>query len=93
MAPLYAPVAAAQEEVMRTAYRRSDREPLSADYVELHATGTAAGDPTEANWVGSNFRSSGGSQLLCGSVKGNLGYGISRSWLFDLSEVDLVQTS
>lgn len=35
--------------------------------------GTAAGDPTEANWVGEKFRHQDGSPLLAGSVKGNLG--------------------
>lgn len=34
--------------------------------------GTKAGDPTEANWVGERFARS--SELLIGSVKGNIGY-------------------
>ena len=34
-------------------------------------SGTAQGDPTEANWVGRNFRRD--DELLIGSVKGNIG--------------------
>lgn len=58
---------------MELAFQRSGCLPGEVDYMELHATGTAAGDPTEANWVGKRFRKSDGEQLVCGSVKGNLG--------------------
>jgi Beta-ketoacyl synthase, C-terminal domain len=34
-------------------------------------SGTAAGDPAEANWVGEAFRRE--DELLIGSVKGNIG--------------------
>ncbi|GJJ10518.1 Type I Iterative PKS [Clathrus columnatus] len=72
--PLNAPVAAAQQAAMMRAYEISGRNPSEVDFVEMHATGTAAGDPTEANWVGEQFKHQDGSPLLAGSVKGNLGH-------------------
>jgi acyl transferase domain-containing protein len=38
----------------------------------MYTSGTAAGDPTEANWVGEAFGQRH-SELLVGSVKGNIG--------------------
>ncbi|KAF8508000.1 hypothetical protein JB92DRAFT_3121331 [Gautieria morchelliformis] len=80
-APLNAPVAAAQQAAMTCAYKRAGREPIEADFVEMHATGalcpmfsTAAGDPTEANWVGEQFKKPDDAPVLAGSVKGNLGH-------------------
>ena len=35
-------------------------------------SGTASGDPTEANWVGTEFKRD--DELALGSVKGNVGY-------------------
>ncbi|KAF7299452.1 Polyketide synthase [Mycena indigotica] len=70
-APVYAPVASAQIDAMRRAYKDTGRNPTEVDYVELHATGTAAGDPIEANWVGSIFGRN--NELVVGSVKGSIG--------------------
>ncbi|KAJ7717066.1 hypothetical protein DFH07DRAFT_762136 [Mycena maculata] len=67
-----APVAEAQEDAMRRAFTQAERIPRNVDFVELHATGTARGDPTEANWVGAAF--SRDDELLVGSVKGNIGH-------------------
>jgi acyl transferase domain-containing protein len=58
---------------MRSAYKRSGRNPEHAHFLEMHCTGTAVGDPTEANWVGRNFRRENTTPLYCGSIKGNLG--------------------
>ncbi|EJD00213.1 polyketide synthase [Fomitiporia mediterranea MF3/22] len=71
-APVSAPVADAQKDAMLRAYSSTGRSPSEVDFIELHATGTAAGDPTEANWVGEAFKRNG--ELLLGSVKGNLGH-------------------
>ncbi|OBZ65510.1 putative polyketide synthase 2 [Grifola frondosa] len=71
LAPVNAPVAAAQQDAMLRAFAQTGRLPRDVDYVELHATGTAQGDPTEANWVGARFKRDG--ELLIGSVKGNIG--------------------
>ncbi|KAF8213913.1 hypothetical protein K438DRAFT_1902128 [Mycena galopus ATCC 62051] len=84
-APLYAPVADAQRKAMETAFGQTDCLPSEVDFVELHATGTAAGDPTEANWVGSAF--TGSRELLLGSVKGNVGHLEITAFLASLSKV------
>ncbi|KAJ7363859.1 thiolase-like protein [Mycena albidolilacea] len=70
-APAGAPVAERQRDAMLEAFRRADRHPKDVDYVELHATGTAKGDPTETNWVGESFHRD--RELIIGSVKGNIG--------------------
>lgn len=57
---------------MHRAYQGIGRSPRDVDFVELHATGTAAGDPVETNWVGDKFKRN--DELLIGSVKGNIGY-------------------
>ncbi|EGN93605.1 hypothetical protein SERLA73DRAFT_63646, partial [Serpula lacrymans var. lacrymans S7.3] len=70
-APPGAPVPEAQRDAMLHAFRRAGRRPQDVDFVELHATGTAKGDPVEANWVGAHFQRQ--EELLIGSVKGNIG--------------------
>jgi 3-oxoacyl-(acyl-carrier-protein) synthase len=44
-----------QAEAIKQAYANANRDPSSAFYVELHATGTAVGDPIEANAAGKIF--------------------------------------
>ncbi|KAL0569047.1 Mycolipanoate synthase [Marasmius crinis-equi] len=73
LAPVYAPVAEAQADAMRRAFHGTGRLPAEVDYVEAHATGTSAGDPTEANWIGENFKRPDG-LVRVGSVKGNIGH-------------------
>ncbi|KAK0453924.1 hypothetical protein EV421DRAFT_720319 [Armillaria borealis] len=70
--PVSAPVADTQTEAMRRAFAGTGRHPSEVDFVELHATGTAAGDPAEANWVSKNFVRD--DILPVGSVKGNIGH-------------------
>ena len=72
LAPVNAPVAAAQQDAMVRAFRQAGRSPKEVDFIELHATGTAMGDPTEANWVGAEFKRD--DELVIGSVKGNVGW-------------------
>ncbi|KAH7904616.1 hypothetical protein BJ138DRAFT_1130883 [Hygrophoropsis aurantiaca] len=84
-APAYAPVADAQADAMRRAYRGTGHNPRDVDFVEVHATGTAAGDPIEANWVGENFGRS--EELLIGSVKGNIGHLEISAFLASLCKV------
>jgi acyl transferase domain-containing protein len=55
------------------------------DYVEVHGTGTAAGDPVEANWVGEHFGRRQ-QELVIGSVKGNIGHLEITSFLAQLSK-------
>lgn len=58
-------------QAMYRAYKGTQRSPQEVDFVELHGTGTAIGDTTEANWVGSSFKRD--RELIIGSVKGNIG--------------------
>ncbi|KAJ7174131.1 thiolase-like protein [Mycena crocata] len=69
--PPGAPVAESQAKAMAHAFHRAGRKPNEVVYAELHATGTAKGDPTEVNWVGQHFQRP--AELLIGSVKGNIG--------------------
>ncbi|CAA7270507.1 unnamed protein product [Cyclocybe aegerita] len=80
-----APVADSQRDAMFQAFERAGRSPREVDYVELHATGTAKGDPTEANWVGEHFHRD--DELVVGSVKGNIGHTEITAFLASLSKV------
>ncbi|CCM02247.1 uncharacterized protein FIBRA_04328 [Fibroporia radiculosa] len=84
-APPNAPVGDAQREAMIQAFARAGRKPQEVDYIELHATGTAKGDPIEANWVGEEFQRD--DDLLVGSVKGNIGHTEIVSLLASMSKV------
>ncbi|KAH9886258.1 ketoacyl-synt-domain-containing protein [Cubamyces lactineus] len=85
LAPVNAPVAASQQEAMMRAFAQARRNPREVDFVELHATGTATGDPTEANWVGREFCRDG--ELMIGSVKGNVGHLEITAFLASLCKV------
>ncbi len=63
-----------QIEVVRTAHRRSAVEPEQVGYVELHGTGTPAGDPVEASALGEVFSTTREEALRVGSVKTNIGH-------------------
>ncbi|KAF8530083.1 putative polyketide synthase [Hysterangium stoloniferum] len=90
-APVNAPVAASQRNAMRRAWAQTDRKPQDVDFVEVHATGTAAGDPTEANWVGEAFQRD--EELLIGSVKGNIGHTEIAAFLVSLTKcIHIFQT-
>ncbi|MEU3019158.1 SDR family NAD(P)-dependent oxidoreductase [Nocardiopsis sp. NPDC007018] len=62
-----------QAEVVRTAHRRAGIDPAHVGYVELHGTGTPAGDPVEAAALGSVFAGRPG-VLRVGSAKTNVGH-------------------
>ncbi|KAI0357949.1 ketoacyl-synt-domain-containing protein [Trametes cingulata] len=85
LAPVNAPVASSQREAMMRAFAQAGRDPRQVDYLELHTTGTAVGDPTEANWVGQEF--SRDSELVLGSVKGNIGHLEITAFLASLCKV------
>ncbi|KAI0068636.1 hypothetical protein BV25DRAFT_1910396 [Artomyces pyxidatus] len=91
LAPVNAPVAAAQQDAMQRAFKSAGRDPKEVDFIELHATGTAQGDPTEANWVGEQFKRD--DELIIGSVKGNLGHLEITAFLASLCKVtSILQT-
>lgn len=70
-APLHAPSGPAQQDCILAAFKDAGRSPKDVDFVELHCTGTAVGDPIECNAAGPVFARS--DQVLVGSLKGNLG--------------------
>ncbi|WP_236567825.1 MULTISPECIES: type I polyketide synthase [unclassified Nocardiopsis] len=63
-----------QVKVLREAYRQAGAEPADVGYVELHGTGTPAGDPVEAAALGEVFSRGGREPLRVGSVKTNIGH-------------------
>ncbi|MFF0457717.1 SDR family NAD(P)-dependent oxidoreductase [Nocardia africana] len=73
---LSAPSADAQISVIRSALAAAEVAPESVQYVELHGTGTPAGDPVEAAALGDTYGSgrSAGGALAVGSVKTNIGH-------------------
>ncbi|MFI6962826.1 type I polyketide synthase [Streptomyces sp. NPDC050255] len=75
-AGLTAPGQEPQQQVVSRAYKHAGVEPRDVAYVELHGTGTRAGDPVEAAALGSVLGSGrpAGSPLLVGSVKTNIGH-------------------
>jgi acyl transferase domain-containing protein len=64
----------AQEELMRFAYNRFGVNMAEVSYVEAHATGTAVGDPLEANAIGRSIGAANKTKLRIGSVKSNIGH-------------------
>ncbi|MGW4551114.1 type I polyketide synthase, partial [Streptomyces violaceorubidus] len=73
---LTVPSAAAQSEVLRLAYERAGVDPADVQYVELHGTGTALGDPIEASALGDVLGTATGRRvpLTVGSAKTNVGH-------------------
>lgn len=73
------PSRAAQEELIRTAYKESGCDPAEVGYFEAHGTGTPAGDPLEAGAIGATLGVHCASadvtdRLYVGSVKTNIGH-------------------
>jgi 1-acyl-sn-glycerol-3-phosphate acyltransferase len=70
------PSLAAQQSVLRDAYRRAGVPPEAVHYVEAHGTGTVVGDPIEAEALGTVLACDrpAGHELRVGSVKTNIGH-------------------
>ncbi|MEC3976983.1 type I polyketide synthase [Amycolatopsis sp. H20-H5] len=70
------PNEAAQRDVLRRAHERARISATQLQYVELHGTGTPAGDPVEASALGAVLGSARPrtQPLLVGSVKTNVGH-------------------
>lgn len=70
------PNADAQERLMRQALRDAGLDPTQVHYIEAHGTGTAAGDPAEADAIGRVFGRGreNGDAIVVGSSKSNLGH-------------------
>ncbi|MEU1804217.1 beta-ketoacyl synthase N-terminal-like domain-containing protein, partial [Streptomyces sp. NPDC019937] len=73
---LTVPSARAQADVLRQAWERARVDPADVQYVELHGTGTPAGDPVEAEGLGTALGTARPAEapLLVGSVKTNIGH-------------------
>ncbi|MEV0059751.1 SDR family NAD(P)-dependent oxidoreductase [Nocardia sp. NPDC050718] len=73
---LSAPSRAAQAAAITAALRAAGVEASSVQYVELHGTGTPAGDPVEAAALGDSYGvdRAPGAPLAVGSVKTNIGH-------------------
>ncbi|KAF2490386.1 reducing type I polyketide synthase [Lophium mytilinum] len=70
------PSGKAQSELIRETYRRAGLELDQTRFIEAHGTGTAVGDPIEANAIGEVFRRSRSlvDPLYVGAVKSNIGH-------------------
>lgn len=65
----------AQEKLVRSALRHAQVRSNQLQYIELHGTGTAIGDPIEANALGAVLKDDGcETPCLVGSVKSNIGH-------------------
>ncbi|MBO8191790.1 SDR family NAD(P)-dependent oxidoreductase [Streptomyces oryzae] len=69
-----APDRRAQVELIRSAHRAAGVRPAEVQYVELHGTGTPAGDEAEAHALGEVFAGRAAGPLPVGSVKTNIGH-------------------
>lgn len=68
------PNGAAQAQLIRQVYKDAGLDLDGTDYFEAHGTGTKAGDPIEANAIGSVFAPRRDRPLYMGSIKSNLGH-------------------
>jgi acyl transferase domain-containing protein/aryl carrier-like protein len=81
----------AQEAAIREAIQQAGVSPQEIQYIEAHGTGTAVGDPIEANALGSVFGRQRplGSDCIVGSVKSNIGHLESAAGIAGLIKVAL----
>ena len=75
------PHAGAQQKLMRQVLQDAHLEPEQIDYVEMHGTGTQAGDATEFTSVTNVLSNrSQDNPLRVGAVKANVGHAEAVSW-------------
>ncbi|MFJ7214545.1 beta-ketoacyl synthase N-terminal-like domain-containing protein [Amycolatopsis sp. NPDC098790] len=88
---LAAPNPAAQQAMLRDAYRGAGLDPSTVDYVEAHGTGTLLGDPIEAGALGAVLGAgrAAGEPLLIGSVKTNIAHAEAAAGIAGLIKVVL----
>ena len=80
-----------QIELMRAVLARSGLAAGDIDYIEAHGTGTAIGDPIEANTIGTVYGTQPRSRALpIGSIKSNIGHLEPASGLAGLVKAVLV---
>ncbi|HEX8436290.1 type I polyketide synthase, partial [Archangium sp.] len=85
------PNGVAQQSVIRQALQGAGVAPAEVSYLEAHGTGTAMGDPIEAEAMWSVLKEGrkGGESLWMGSVKTNIGYPEAASGVVGLMKVVL----
>jgi fatty acid synthase len=77
-----------QKRLLLEVYNEANVDPSTVTYVELHGTGTHAGDPQEANSVADVFCGPNRTApLLIGSTKSNMGHPEPASGLAALAKV------
>jgi iterative type I PKS product template protein len=81
-----------QEALYRSILRKAGVDPLDVDYVEMHGTGTQAGDGTEMRSVTNVFapadrKRTAEQPLYLGAVKSNVGHGEAASGITALIKV------
>ncbi|WP_051313368.1 SDR family NAD(P)-dependent oxidoreductase [Sporocytophaga myxococcoides] len=88
---LRAPNLAAQKQLIKTAYKKSNIPTWSVGYIETHGTGTALGDPIEIQALKDAFQELGdkesGEYCALGSVKTNIGHCESAAGIAGLIKV------
>jgi acyl transferase domain-containing protein len=89
-APLTAPSHQSQVELVQRACANADISPSELDYVELHGTGTAKGDPIEARALGGALAvRAKDDPCLVGSIKTNIGHCESAAGIASVIKVAL----
>ncbi|WNG48717.1 type I polyketide synthase [Archangium minus] len=85
------PNGVAQQAVIRQALQNAGVSPAEVSYLEAHGTGTAMGDPIEAEAMWSVLKEGrkGGESLWMGSVKTNIGYPEAASGVVGMMKVVL----
>jgi acyl transferase domain-containing protein/NADP-dependent 3-hydroxy acid dehydrogenase YdfG len=68
------PSGRAQKLVIQAACEKAGIDPSMVEYIEAHGTGTAVGDPIEAESLGSVFGPCRKDPLIIGSCKANIGH-------------------
>ncbi len=70
------PSGEAQLQLIQQVCDKYNIDPKTVQYVECHGTGTAIGDPTEANSIGRSYGQgrSGDDRVIIGSIKSNVGH-------------------
>jgi acyl transferase domain-containing protein/acyl carrier protein len=87
-----APSVSGQARAITDAMALAGIEPAAVSFVEMHATGTALGDPVEVAALAAAYRQAGGDRLPLGSipvgsVKSNIGHTVAASGMAGLLKV------